>query len=198
MSALTTFIVEQLMTEPLKSILGIGVQPQDFTILQVCARAVVVLIAAMVMVKLAHKRFMAKKTAFEYVIAFVIASMLSRAINGSAPLFPSIAGGFVVVGAQWLAAILSFHSKLWGRLVKGNPIVLVEKGVPNHANMVHSHISEDDLKEDLRLNGKTEDFKTVRFAQLERNGDISVLREPRVVLLKVENGVQFVELHIEA
>jgi uncharacterized membrane protein YcaP (DUF421 family) len=180
-----------------EEIFGLGVQPRDLSTLQVCARAIVVLISALIMVKLAHKRFMAKKTAFEYVLGFILASILARAINGSSPLIPSIAAGFLLVGTQWAIAGLACKFRSWEWLVKGRTVVLVENGEVKEKAMRKSDLSMSDLQEDLRLEAKTEKVQDVQLATLERNGEISVMRKPRVALIKVENGVQFVRVEID-
>ncbi len=41
--------------------------------------------AALVMVRSGDKRFFARKSAFDVILGFMLASVLSRAINGSAP-----------------------------------------------------------------------------------------------------------------
>jgi uncharacterized membrane protein YcaP (DUF421 family) len=180
----------------MEHILGLGVQAKDMNTLQVCARAIVVLFAALVIMKMAHHRFMAKKTAFEFVLAFMLVSVLGRAINGSAPLFPSIAAGFLLVFVQWLTAGLACRFKSWEWLVKGKTKTLIKNGILNQTALSSSDLSRDDLLEDLRLEAQTEDISKIYLARLERSGDISVLSKPEVVLLKIENGVQFVELRI--
>ena len=83
-----------------KEILGIGLEPKDLTILQVCLRGVLVFFVAIVMVRMGDKRFLARMTAFDAILGFILASMLARAINGSAPLLPSssIQGSFTPFG----------------------------------------------------------------------------------------------------
>ncbi len=51
-----------------------------------------------------------------------------------------------------------------------------ERGI-EWAFFVRHHISENDLREDLRLKDGVADLKGVKLAQLERNGAISVQRE---------------------
>jgi uncharacterized membrane protein YcaP (DUF421 family) len=66
--------------------------------------------------------------------------------------------------------------------------------------MRSSHISKDDLLGALRLNGSTEDASRVESAWLERNGDISVLkqkRDPKVIEVKVEPGVQTIRIEVQ-
>jgi hypothetical protein len=42
------------------------------------------------MVRVANKRIFSKTTAFDAVLGFIMASMLARAVNGSAAFFPTL------------------------------------------------------------------------------------------------------------
>ena len=76
--------------EKLYSAFGAGLDAQHLTMAQVALRAVLVFMAALVMVRMANKRFFAKKTAFDVILGLILASMLARAINGSEQLGPTI------------------------------------------------------------------------------------------------------------
>jgi len=78
------------MMETLYSAFGAGLDAQHLTIGQVALRAVLTFVAALVMVRVANKRFFAKKTAFDVILGLILASMLARAINGSEQLGPTI------------------------------------------------------------------------------------------------------------
>jgi uncharacterized membrane protein YcaP (DUF421 family) len=112
-------------------------------------------------------------------------------------LIPSIAAGFLLVGTQWAIAGLACKFRSWEWLVKGRTVVLVENGEVKEKAMRKSDLSMSDLQEDLRLEAKTENIQDVQLATLERNGEISVMRKPRVALIKVEDGVQFVRVEID-
>src|SRR4051794_1032992 len=64
---------------------------------QVALRAMVIFAGSIVLVRLAQKRFFAKKNAFDVVMALVLASMLARAINGKEPLFQTLFAGLLLV-----------------------------------------------------------------------------------------------------
>jgi uncharacterized membrane protein YcaP (DUF421 family) len=55
--------------EPLNTALGVGVEAQHLTLLQVALQAVVVFFASICIVRVAAKRFFAKKTAFDFILA---------------------------------------------------------------------------------------------------------------------------------
>src|SRR5215204_2867517 len=95
----------------LNQLLGLGLEPKDLTVLHICLRGVIVFMATLVMVRLANKRFLAKMSAFDAILALILASMLARAVNGSAAFIPTLAGGFALVGLHHLMALLAFRSK---------------------------------------------------------------------------------------
>jgi len=159
----------------MNELLGLGLQPKDLTILQVCLRGVIVFLVSLVMVRLAHKRFLGKMSAFDVLLGFVLASMLARAINGSAPFFPTLIGGFVLVLIHRIFATIAFHYDWFGKLVKGDAEVLVENGQRQRGAMRKNKITEKDLLEEIRFNGQLSSIEAVRTATIERNGQISVV-----------------------
>ena len=163
----------------MKELLGLNLEPRELTLGQVCLRAVIVFIVTLVMARVADKRFLAKLSAFDVILGFLMASMMARAVNGSAAFLPTFAGGFVLVFMHRLFAAISFHWDWFGRLVKGDAKVVVENGRRDHKTLAALHISEKDLLEELHLNGNLDEFAKVRKATIERNGKISVIPEEK-------------------
>jgi uncharacterized membrane protein YcaP (DUF421 family) len=161
--------------QSIRAILGLGLQPKDLTFLQVSLRGIIVFIVALIIVRVANKRFLSKMTAFDAILGFILASMLARAVNGSAPFFPTLGGGFVLVGVHWVIAELSYRSDRFGNLVKGKPKTIVREGRLDRKVMASSKISEKDLLEEARLNGQVSRMEEIELATLERNGEVSVI-----------------------
>lgn len=144
-------------------------------------------------------RFLGKSTPLDIILAFIIGSTLGRAINGSAPLFEIVAAGFLLVGIHWAVGKISLSSHSFGTLIKGKPEVLIDDGQIDWDQMRRSNITQEDLLEGLHLQ-KLPEAGQVRLARLERSGKISALpkpQSPRVIDIKVENGVQTVRLLLE-
>jgi uncharacterized membrane protein YcaP (DUF421 family) len=160
----------------LEAFLGLGLEPKQLTFLQVVLRALIVFITTLIMVRLASKRSLAEKTAFDAVLIVVIASMLARAINGSAPFFATLGTGFVLVLVHRLLGIAAYYSHGFGILIKGKAVVLAENGKLQRKNMRLNHISEHDLEEDMRLDAAIEDLSKIKVARVERSGDISFIK----------------------
>ena len=159
--------------------LGLGVEPKDLTFLQISLRGIVVFLATLAMIRIGHKRSLARKTAFDAVLIVILASVLSRAINGSAAFFATIGGGVVIVVVHRLFAFIAYHSHWFGCLLKGRPEIIVENGNLILAAMRQNHISEHDLEEDLRLDAEMEDVSKVKVARVERSGDISFIKKEK-------------------
>jgi len=160
----------------IEALLGLGAEPKELTALQVSLRGVIVFIATLVMVRISSRRSLAEKTAFDVALIIIIASVLARAINGSAPFFPTLIVGFVLVLLHRLFALGAYVSHGFGILVKGKSVVLVQNGKSDRRQMCLSHISPHDLEEDMHLDAATEDLSKIRVARLERSGDISFIK----------------------
>ena len=159
----------------LNSLLGIGKEAKNFGFLQVGLRGVIVFLVALVIIRLADKRFLAKMSAFDALLGFALASMLARAINGSAPFFPTLVTGFVLVGLHRVMGWLAFRLPWFEGLVKGEAETLVKEGRRDHQKLRANKISEKDLMEEIRLNGELDDVSQVHLATMERSGEISVV-----------------------
>ena len=176
---------------------GILAPPSSFT--EMILRAVGVYIGALLIVRVAGEaRLLGKHAAFDIFLGFIFGSMISRPVNASAPFFETVAVGAVLVGVHWIFGALAFRWHAFGNLVKGRPAVLLENGEIRWEAMRASHFTRRDLLETLRLHG-VDELEEVKTATLERNGNVSVIlapREPRVIEIAVEAGVQTVRLEL--
>ena len=106
-------------------LLGLGFEAKDLTFIQISLRAIIVFLATLIMVRLGHKRSLARKSAFDAILLVILASFLARAINGTSPLFGTIGAGFVIVLLNRLLALIAFYSHWFGILIKGRPEIIV-------------------------------------------------------------------------
>ncbi len=152
--------------------LGIDVPPTDLDIVQMTLRGLLVFLAALILIRLGHKRTLARKTPFDMVLLIIVGSVMSRAINGSAAFLPTLLAAAALVFLHRLFALTAYATDFFGFYVKGRPHVLVENGKYREDVMLRQHVSKNDIEEDMRLQG-VDDLKKVRLARIERSGDIS-------------------------
>jgi uncharacterized membrane protein YcaP (DUF421 family) len=158
-------------------LLGLGAEPKDLTFIQISLRGIIVFTATLIMIRLGHKRSLARKTAFDAVLIVILASVLSRAINGSSAFFATLGGSFIILLVHRLFALIAYHSHWFGILVKGREEIIVENGDLVFGTMRRNYISRHDLEEDLRLDAKLEDLSHIKAARVERSGDISFIKK---------------------
>src|SRR4030088_3581058 len=128
-------------------LLGLGLEPKDLKFVQISLRGIIVFVATLVMIRLGHKRSLARKTAFDAVLIVILASVLSRAINGSASYCATLGGSVVIVLVHRLFAFVAYHSHWFGCLIKGRPEIIVEDGNLILPVTHRNHISKHDLDE---------------------------------------------------
>ena len=157
-------------------ILGSGVEAAHRDTLQVCARAILVFMFAVVMVRMAKRRFMSDMTALDVILGIMLGSILSRTINGPSPLVPTLLAAFLLVMLHRALGRLAYHFDWFSVVVKGKSVTLFENGRRLSEALSEHHISEEDLLQGLRSAGGISDLEEVRMVILERSGKISVVR----------------------
>jgi len=166
---------------------------------QIAARAAIVYLGGLIIVRIGKSRLISRTTSLDVILGFILGSLLSRGITGHASICGTILASSVIVAVHWLLTAIACRSHWFGTLFKGNSELVVEDGRILRAPMRHSHISDHDLIEQLRLRGY-DDLGQVRAAYKERNGEISVLEKassPRVLEVAVQGGVQTVRIALE-
>jgi uncharacterized membrane protein YcaP (DUF421 family) len=184
-------------------LLGISGGVQSLSLVQVAVRAVLIYFAGYIMLRLGEHRFLGKSTPFDIVLGFIFGTTLSRAINGTAPFFDTIAAGAVLLGLHWLFASLAFHSDRINTWLNDRAVPLIKDGAIQTANMRRKLIDPRLLEENVRIAGNLNDVADVEEAYFERNGSISIIpkakpRDVRVLDFKVEDGVQTVRIELAA
>lgn len=189
----------QAVLDQIQALLGLGLDVSDVNAFQMTLRTIIIYAFTLALVRLGSKRFLAEATAFDVIVGIMLGSVMSRAINGSAPFLPTLASGLVFVGVHWLLGVLSYHIDWFGPIVKGNPVMLIKDGDVLQEGMKKAGLSSHDLEQSLRLQARKSDPAQVRLAYMERNGKISVLTyksEPSILEVDVKDGVQTVRIEV--
>jgi uncharacterized membrane protein YcaP (DUF421 family) len=109
----------------------------------------------------------------------VIVVIADAAQNGFAKEYKSLTEGLVLVLTivfwDMLLNWLSFHFKIFERLLAPAPLSLIENGRVNRRNMRRELITEEELRSQMRLQGITK-LSQIKRASLEATGDISFVK----------------------
>src|SRR5215212_3909515 len=164
------------MLETLDEILGLSLKSEQLGFGRMAARAAVMYVALIVLVRFAKKRFLGQATAFDYILVVLIGAVAGRAMTGGAPYFASLFGLFVLVAMHWVFSAASKRSPAFSSLIKGHATTIIKEGKLDVRQMAKAHMSSDDLEEDLREKG-VKGPSEVKEARLERSGKLSVIKK---------------------
>ena len=139
-------------------------------------RALVMYLLLLIIVRSAKKRFLSNATAFDFILTVMIGAVGARAMTGGAPFLPATLGIVVMVGMHWMFSRIAQGSPLFGRLIKGHSTLVIQDGKVQMQALRRSHMSLDDLEEDLREKGVSSTAGAVE-ARLERSGKLSVIKK---------------------
>jgi uncharacterized membrane protein YcaP (DUF421 family) len=142
---------------------------------QMVARAAIIYIATVLLLRLGQKRSLSDATAFDVVLGIIIGSIAGRAVTGSAPLMATVAAMAALIGLHWLTSALALRSTAFSRFVKGAPNKLIHDGSVDWSALKAVHMTQDDLEEELREKGVDHPRKA-KAAWLERSGRLSVIK----------------------
>jgi len=138
------------------------------------ARAFVVYIFLLVILRVTGKRQVGQLAPFDLVLLLVLSNALQNAMNGGDN---TVSGGVIsavtLVALNWLLGYATYRSKKIGRFVEGRPQVIVHNGHVYRDVMQSERLTQDELDAAIRLAGCAS-IHDVHFAILENNGQISV------------------------
>ncbi|MDB5278589.1 MAG: hypothetical protein JWR61_3544 [Ferruginibacter sp.] len=150
---------------------------EQLTTLQMCARAAIVFIAALIVMRIGSARTFGKASAIDQVVMIILGGILSRVITGASPFIPVMASTFTIILLHRLLAWVCMYNHTLGKLVKGEKKILYKADQLVDSNMKQVLVSEEDLQQGIREKLNEQDTKNVDKIFIERNGEISVVKK---------------------
>lgn len=164
------------MESVFESIFGQGA---ELTPWQMAARAAVVFVIALVLVRVSGRRSFGQHSPFDACTTVLVGAILSRAVVGATPFWSTVCAATAIVLMHRAMGLASVRWPGFEALISGHEISLVSEGKPHADQMRKALVTENDLKEAVRKKTGASDLSGIEGAVLERNGDITVIEEPR-------------------
>ena len=140
-------------------------------------RTLILYIFIIVAIRLMGKRQVGEMQPAELVITILVSAVASVPMQDiDIPLAHGVVPILTLIGAEVIISAISLHNLPFRRLLSGKPVIIIEHGRLNQKALRQLRLSIDDVLEDLRLKDVF-DLRDVRLAQIETNGQISVLLE---------------------
>lgn len=139
-------------------------------------RGLFVYVFLLLVFRLAGKRTLSQATSFDLVLLLIISETTQQAmVDNDHSVTNGILLILTLVGATiLLAALKQFFPRL-EQILEGEPLIIVDQGKLLKERMDKSRVDESDILSAARLMHGLERMDQIKYAILERNGEISII-----------------------
>ena len=144
-------------------------------------RTILLYLVLLAAIRFLGKRQIGQMEASEFVVAMLVADLAAIPMQDvSIPLYTGLVPILTVLGAELVLAGICLRSIRFRRLLCGKPVILIENGRVLQNNLRRTRVTIDELMGHLREKDVL-DVRTVQYAILETNGNLSVFPYPAEV-----------------
>ena len=142
-------------------------------------RTIILYAVLIAVIRLMGKRQIGQMEPSEFVVTMLVANLAAIPMQDSAiPLFSGFVPIVTVLGMELVLSALSLRSIFLRKVLCGKPVILIENGNILQKNLEKTRVTLDELTGHLREKDIL-DLRTVQFAILETNGNLSVFPYPK-------------------
>lgn len=139
-------------------------------------RALAVYAVLLLLFRVAGKRTLSDMGTFDFILLIIISEATQQAMmNGDESMTNSLVVVLTLVGSSILLSVVKQRWPRAERLLDGMPLVIVENGRPLQERMDKARVDEQDIMEAARLLHGLERMDQIKYAVLERRGQISII-----------------------
>lgn len=143
-------------------------------------RGIIVYLFLMLIFRLSGKRSLADTTPFEFVLLLIISEVTQQALVGEDySITACLILILTLVGTDLLFSMIKHKFKLFEKVTEGVPLIIVANGKPLKERMKKSRVSDEDVLEAARNLHGLERMSQVKYAVLEIDGSISIIKEEK-------------------
>jgi uncharacterized membrane protein YcaP (DUF421 family) len=139
-------------------------------------RGLVVYVFLLLIFRIAGKQTLSQMTGFDLILLLIISETIQQAMVDNDH---SLTNGFLLVltlvGTTILLSVLKQRFPRFERLLDGQPIIVVDQGELVHEVMQKSRVDEEDIMSAARKTHGLERLEQIKYAILERDGEISII-----------------------
>jgi uncharacterized membrane protein YcaP (DUF421 family) len=143
-------------------------------------RGAAVYLFLLIVFRIAGQRTLAQITTFDLVLLLIISEAIQQALIGNDNSMTN--AGLIVLtlaGLNILLSVLKQRSKRVEKVLEDVPLVLVSEGHVLKDRMDKVRVDEDDILEAARALHGLQRLDQIRYAVLERSGDISIVPQSK-------------------
>ena len=145
-------------------------------------RGLAIYLFLLILLRIMGKRSLSEATTFDLVLLLIISEVTQQALVGEDY---SITGAFILivtlVTTDLIFSLLKENFPFFAKVTEGLPLVIVAEGKPLQRRMKKTKVSEEDVLEAARMTFGLETMSQIKYAILEKSGDITIVPQEPVV-----------------
>lgn len=141
-------------------------------------RGLVVYLFLLVIFRIAGTRMLSQMTNFDLVLLLIISETTQQAmVDNDHSIINCVLLVTTLVGTSILLSFIKHRSKTVERWLEDMPVIIVQHGRLHEEQMQKVHVDKADVLEAARLAHGLERLDQIKYAIVERCGDISIIPE---------------------
>ena len=139
-------------------------------------RGLTVYLFLLLIFRIAGKRTLSQSTTFDLVLLLIISETTQQAmVDSDHSVTNSVLLVLTLLGASIFLSVLKQKFPKLDTALEGTPLIVVNKGRLDHKAMDCARVNEEDILCAARMVHGLERMEQIKFAILERNGEISIV-----------------------
>jgi uncharacterized membrane protein YcaP (DUF421 family) len=139
-------------------------------------KALLIYVVLWLLIRISGRRTLAELSTFDFILFLIIGGATQRALIGQDY---SLINAFVVITTliviDILVGLVERDSRLFSKIVKGVPTILVDDGHFLTGRMRRARVTADEIMERARKLHGLEKLEQIKYAILEASGEISII-----------------------
>jgi uncharacterized membrane protein YcaP (DUF421 family) len=143
--------------------------------LEVILRSAAVYFFMMIALRVFGKKELSQLNTTDVILVLLISNAVQNAMVGNnTSLYGGLAAATVLFAINYILKKLMFKYKKFSNFIQEKPEILIHNGTLEFKTLSKLNITSDELREAMREHG-IENFKDVKLAMLEIDGNISII-----------------------
>ncbi len=139
-------------------------------------RALAVYFFLLLVFRIIGKRSLSQITSFDFLLLLIVGEATQQALLGQDySITNALLVIMVLVGVDYLLAMLKERSRAVERILEGAPLIVVANGKVLETRIKRAGLDEDDVLKAARLKHGLERMEQIKYAVQERDGNISII-----------------------
>jgi uncharacterized membrane protein YcaP (DUF421 family) len=147
---------------------------------QMLLRGLLIFASTIIIMRLGKRKFFGRNTAVDIILAVMIGSIASRAINGSGYLLSTVLTVAFLIFCHAFLSILTVKFHKLAVLLEGSGIQIIKEGKMDEKIVKSESLRNEEILEAARLKAQVDGISKIEKAFLEANGKISIIPKKEV------------------